>query len=252
VPGLATDHGIDRYRARKALTAFFGTLIRAAFWPGRLRVTGLEHVPRTGAFIFAPNHVSYADPPIAGAAIVRMRYLNYMAKGSLFRIPVLGGVMARVGAFPVEREGTDRAAIRHALELLKDGQALLMFPEGTRAPDETALLPSELGVAYIAARSAAQVIPVGLVGTNRVMPKGLRIPVVIPRRCEVRIGPPVELPMLTGGRVEREALEQAAHAIIRVVAALAGRPDPGVKGTASARWPESVPPEMRVPARARE
>lgn len=252
MPRLAADHGIDRYPPRKALTAFFGGLIRAAFWPGRMRIAGLEHVPRTGAFIFAPNHVSYADPCVAGAAIVRIRYLNYMAKGSLFRIPILGAVMSRVGAFPVERAGTDRAAIRHALELLKDGQALLMFPEGTRAPDESALLPTELGVAYIAARSGAPVIPVGLVGTDRVMPKGLRIPLIIPRTCEVRIGPRVELPMLTGGRVEREALEEAAHAIIRAVATLSGRPDPGVKGTASARWPEAVPPEMRVPPRAQE
>lgn len=211
-----------------AFYSFASFAVRNLFWPNRLRVSGLANIPASGPFIYAPNHVSYADPPVAGCVIAKRRHLNFMAKADLFRIPLLGPLIRVLGAFPVRRGSADRRAIRHAVKLLQDGQALLMFPEGTRAPDESALLPGETGVAYIAALSGAPVIPVGLIGTDRVMPKGT--PFIIPRRCEVRIGQPLALPMLEGGNRSKEALEQATYEIMAAIARLVGRPHPGVKG----------------------
>jgi len=221
--------GVDRYgRLRWAFYCLASFVVRNLFWPNRLRVSGLENVPLTGPFIYAPNHVSYADPPVAGAIIARRRHVNFMAKAGLFKIPVLAPAISALGAFPVRRGAADRRAIRHAVKVLKDGQALMMYPEGTRAPDESALLPGETGVAYIAALSGAPVIPVGLIGTDRIIPKST--PFFIPRRCEVRIGTPLTLPMLEGGNRSKEALEQATHVIMAALAELVGKPHPGVKG----------------------
>jgi len=96
--------GVDRYgRFRWAFYCLASFIVRNLFWPDRLRVIGRENVPLTGSFIYAPNHVSYADPPIAGSVIARRRHVNFMAKAGLFRIPVLGPAIRALGAFPVRR-----------------------------------------------------------------------------------------------------------------------------------------------------
>lgn len=211
----------------RALYAAGCIFLRALWFPGRLRVRGLENVPKTGAFIYAPNHVSYVDPIVAGLALWPHRVINFMAKAELFRIPLFAPLIRAVRAFPVQRGSGDRDAIRHALALLADGQPVLVFPEGTRAPDDSALLPGELGVALLAARSGAPVIPVGLIGTARIIPRGK--PIFVPRTCEVRIGAPLDLPMLRGGSARREQLEAATAAVMSAIAHLTGKPDPGVK-----------------------
>lgn len=217
-----------------------GTLTRAIYFPGRLRVAGLEHIPKAGPFILAANHTSYLDPSTVGSAILYRRRLCYMAHSGLFRVPIFGPIIAAVGAFPVKRGAADRKAIRTAVALLRAGQPVLVFPEGTRSPTDQAHLPSELGAAYLAALSQAPVIPVGVIGTGRVLPRGA----VLLRygRVEVRIGPPVPLPMLQNGKRDKETLEQAAYAIMGAIAELTGLPHPGVAGTPSEVWPEGTGP----------
>ena len=97
----------------------------------RRSVTGSENIPRTGGVIIASNHMSFADPPLVGSSIPG-RPLFFMAKQELFRFPVFGWILKRVHAFPVRRGEQDIKAFRQAIDILKDGNMLLLFPEGTR------------------------------------------------------------------------------------------------------------------------
>jgi len=172
----------------------------------RWEVTGRELVPKSGGVLLIANHSSYADPPIVGAACPRP--VHFMAKAELFRIPVLGWLISRTHAFPVKRGGADMSALRRGIRLLKGGRVLLIFPEGTRSPDGR-MLPLETGAAFVALSAAAQVVPVGTDGADRVLPPGS--PVVRPAKLRVRFGPPVPLKDLRGERVTREAMQAATE-----------------------------------------
>ena len=144
---------------------FFPTIFHLA---GGWRVTGSEHIPRTGPALIAANHISFLDPPTVGAAL-RFRRTYYFAKKELFTNPIFGGLIRRCYAFPVDREGDDKEAFRHAINLLKAGELLTVFPEGGRSPDGT-LQPLGRGAALIAARAGAPIIPCALYGTDEVLP----------------------------------------------------------------------------------
>ncbi len=178
---------------------FFGLI-------NRWEVSGREHVPKRGGVLLIANHTSYADPPIVGAACPRP--VHFMAKAELFRIPVLGWLISRTHAFPVRRGGADMSALRRGIRLLKEGKVLLIFPEGTRSPDGK-MLPLETGAAFVALSAAAQVVPVGIDGADRVLPPGS--PVVRPAKLRVKFGAPVPLDDLRGERVTREAMQGATE-----------------------------------------
>lgn len=145
---------------------FFGPL-------GGLRVRGLENVPSDGPLIVASNHVSFADPPVVSCSMPRA--VHFMAKEELFKPPVFGPLIASLKAFPVSRGAGDKAAIKKALEVLAQGHALLVFPEGTRGDGEE-LLPFQSGVALLAKRSGANVLPFGICGSRKLLPKGKSLP----------------------------------------------------------------------------
>ncbi|MFN3730138.1 MAG: lysophospholipid acyltransferase family protein [Fimbriimonadaceae bacterium] len=140
---------------------FFGSI-------GGLKTIHGERVPKDGPLIVAPNHLSVLDPPAIACAI--QRRLNFMAKEELFR-GIFGRLIASVGAFPVRRGEGDSEAIRRAMAMLESGRAVLIFPEGTRGDGES-LLPLNRGVALMAKRTGAKVLPMGIVGTQRLLPKG--------------------------------------------------------------------------------
>src|SRR5690242_17328773 len=96
----------------------------------RVRVIGIEHVPATGGFILAPSHRSMMDIPLA--AIVTKRRIRFMGKSSLFGVPVLGTLFTWLGGISVERDGTDRKAVRDSVAMLGAGEVLCVYPEGTR------------------------------------------------------------------------------------------------------------------------
>lgn len=171
----------------------------------RWRVTGREQVPRTGGVLIIANHTSYADPPIIGAVFPRP--VHFMAKSELFSFP-LGPIIRRTHAFPVRRGGGDRAALRTAIRILKEGKCLLIFPEGRRSP-EGKLIEFEQGAAFVALASGAHVVPIGIDGADRVLPRHSPLP--RPAKLRVRIGPPVPLSDLTGERVTRDAIATATE-----------------------------------------
>lgn len=131
------------------------------FW--RFRIVGVRNVPKDGPLILACNHTAYLDPPALGAAAPRP--VTYMAKQELFEIPVLGPLITGLGAFPVDRSRGDVAAIKTAIGVLKTGACLGIFPEGTRNPDGTG--KPQMGVALLALRSGATVLPAYVSGTSR-------------------------------------------------------------------------------------
>ena len=96
-------------------------------------MVGADRVPREGRLLLASNHLSVLDPALIGAVLPRE--LDYMAKTELFRIPGFGALIRRLNAHPVDRSGSDSAALRLALRLLGDGRAVLVFPEGTRGAE---------------------------------------------------------------------------------------------------------------------
>lgn len=132
-----------------------------------------ERVPREGAVILAPNHVSFADPPAIGCSCKRS--LRFMAQAELFKPLIFRDIIRKLGSFPVKRGEADSQAIRTALEILGLGQALLVFPEGRRGNGEF-LLPANKGVALLASKSGAQIVPVGICNTNKRLPKGAKFP----------------------------------------------------------------------------
>jgi 1-acyl-sn-glycerol-3-phosphate acyltransferase len=129
----------------------------------RLRPEGVENVPTTGPVMLAPNHLAWADIPLV--AYPMKRRVHYMAKIELFEQPVLGGYITRLGAFPVRRGEGDRESLRVAERLLAEGKLVGVFPEGHRS-DNHALIHAMPGVALIAMRANAPVVPVAIWGSE--------------------------------------------------------------------------------------
>jgi len=134
---------------------------------GGITVIGRENIPSEGAVILAPNHSAHMDPPYL--SMILTRQLRMMAKEELFKVPILGPYIRALGAFPVKRGTADRAALRTAVDLLKQGHVVGIFPEGTRSEDGV-LLPAEKGFALIARQTGAPIVPVAMHGTARVLP----------------------------------------------------------------------------------
>src|SRR3954468_10055627 len=175
---------------------------------GRIELIGTEHVPRDGSFILAPVHRSNID--FALVSLVTKRRMRYMGKDSIFKYKFLNPFFHALGAFPVHRGAADREALRTSIAVVESGQPLVMFPEGTR---QTGSAVQELfdGPAYVAAKTGVPIVPVGIGGSERAMPKGSKF--IHPGKIVVVIGEPLDAPppRESGGtsrRAVRELTEQ--------------------------------------------
>ena len=128
---------------------------------------GVENIPREGPVIIAPNHRSNYDPPLVGSVIPR-KDVFYFAKKGLFVNPLIGTFLSRIHAFPVDTEGIDVGAIKISLRILKEGKALVLFPEGTRSKTGE-FLPAKPGVGYLSIKTGAPVVPTFIRGTHEPM-----------------------------------------------------------------------------------
>ncbi|HRI44268.1 MAG TPA: lysophospholipid acyltransferase family protein [Fimbriimonadaceae bacterium] len=171
---------------------FFGAL-------GGMRSEDSQKVPMEGPVILAPVHFSYLDPMIVSCGTARA--VSFMAKKELFEVFGLGWLIRSLDAFPVERGAGDSAAIRHAIEMLQQGRALILFPEGTRGDGKT-LGPITPGVAMLARRTGAKIVPVGVVGTQVAWPKHQKRP--RRHRTKVIYGDPFTYEEATAGLGEKE------------------------------------------------
>jgi len=185
----------------------------------RPRIEGKENVPRDGAVIFASNHLSFIDS--IAIPVAAPRPVHFLAKSSYFEGTGLSGKLSKtffesIGAIPVRR-GAGQAAL-DALDLqrqlLDEGLAVALYPEGTRSTDGR-LYKGRTGVAFLALQTGAPVVPVGLIGTDKVMPVGAKVP-TLKERVTVKFGTPLDLSPhgpATSGRARRQATDEIMAAI---------------------------------------
>ena len=199
----------------------------------RVEGRGTEHVPAEGPLLIVANHSSVLDPPLVGGMCPRQ--LTFLAKAELFRIPGFGGLIHRLGARPLRREGADPSALRTARRVLAEGKALLVFPEGTRG-EEGRLREAKPGAALLAVQSGATVVPVYVSGSGRAWPRGRRLP--RPAKVVVTFGAPLRFQQATGA--DRKAqYETASRQMMAAIAELRDRTIGGV-GVAGARRPLQI------------
>ncbi len=201
---LDTGAGTTRRRAGVRVPAWVYRLLRVivhlinrAYW--RVEVDGADAVPATGPVILAPVHRSFMD--FIAVSEVTRRKIFYMTKEEMWKSPLLGSFLDGVGAFPVHREGADRLALERAQDVLERGDVLILFPEGTRRAGPVVKDLHE-GAAFLAARTGAPIVPIGIGGTAQAMPKGSKF--VRPVKVHLVVGPPISAPPRSArGRVPR-------------------------------------------------
>ncbi len=192
------------YYPGRALTRFCFNVF------GRMEVTGRENVPPFGPLIVVANHISYNDSPSLAAAMPRP--VTFLGKQDLFEPRAKGWLFHSLRVHPVDRS-LGIGAMRTALNLLERDQAVVIFPEGRRSP-EGALIQGLAGAAYMAMKSQAPVLPVGITGTEKFPHQRMPFPLC---RFQVNIGPAFTPPVLEGGQT-RESANAVLEIIMRRIA----------------------------------
>ncbi len=168
-------------------------------------VTGTENIPTSGPVLIAPIHRSNVD--FAFTIFMTRRKTFFMAKDSLWGVPVLAQLISTMGAFPVKRGTADRESLAFAQQVLEEGQALVLFPEGTRQEGND-VKDLHDGAMFIASRTGAPVVPVGIGHTERAMPRGAKFP--RPVKVSIVIGEPIQ-PPTSETRVTRSQIAAATE-----------------------------------------
>ncbi|EGL17177.1 MULTISPECIES: lysophospholipid acyltransferase family protein [unclassified Paenibacillus] len=167
----------------------------------RIRVIGKDNIPEHGGVLLCSNHISNFDPPLVGIRLKRK--VHFMAKAELFQIPVLGLIISKIGAFPVKRGGVSKETIKGTLNLLRDGNVLGIFPEGSRKNPGV----GKKGAAMFALKSGAAVVPTAIIGDYKVF-----------GRMTVIYGKPLDLtPFSEAGSAD---LEQVTEYIMQEIKTL--------------------------------
>jgi 1-acyl-sn-glycerol-3-phosphate acyltransferase len=195
----------------------------------RPHVTGRENVPLTGPVILASNHLSFIDS--IAIPLLAPRKVSYLAKAEYWQGSGVVGWLSRamftgLGALPVERE-TQRAAqaaLDTALGVLKDGGAFGIYPEGTRSRDGR-LARGKTGVAWLALTAGCPVVPVGVIGTDKVQPIGARWP--RPHRVTITFGEPLAFPEFAGQAAKGRPRREVTDRIMAAIAELSGQEKAG-------------------------
>lgn len=181
-----------------SIVKVFCKLYYALFF--RFKVEGVENVPLTGSAILCSNHISNFDPVTIALAIPRLP--RYMAKKELFKVPVLGWLITKLHAFPVDRSTADMAAFKKAVQVLKGGELVGMFAQGTRVkPGEEKA--AKASVALFAMKGNAPVIPVAIHGNMKPFSK-----------VAITFGEPLTLDEYRGKRLNSEALDEITEIIM--------------------------------------
>ena len=174
---------------------------------------GLENIPKEGGCLIASNHVSLFDPPLVSIAI-SFRHVHFVAKKELFMIPVLGRILAGCGCVWVDRSSKDGSSVNQAIDLLRNGRIVGIFPEGTRSKDGK-LQRGKLGVSVMALKSGVPIVPACVfntyeIGHNHGIPCG--------RRLSVRFGKPI--PVALNERPDPKAMKEVCNQVMSSIAQL--------------------------------
>jgi 1-acyl-sn-glycerol-3-phosphate acyltransferase len=185
----------------------------------RWRVYHPERVPMTGSVILAANHESFLDPPLVGSGL--KREINYLARKSLFRYPVLGSILRKVNAVPVDRDGGGAAGLKAIMDRLHAGGAIILFPEGTRTSDGQ-MQPARSGLGLTVIKSKAPVVPVRVFGTYQAWGRHVRFP--HPHSVAVKYGQPMNFEKLRAEAKDcskarlKEIYQQVTDEVMGVIA----------------------------------
>ncbi|MGC4808605.1 lysophospholipid acyltransferase family protein [Micromonospora sp. DT233] len=195
--------------------------LRLAFRP---TVEGLEHIPETGGAIFAGNHLSVADELFLGTVVPR--HLAFWAKSEYFKGVGPKGALTKfvltgLGAIPVERAGGRAAlsAFDAAIPVLKGGDLVAVYPEGTRSPDGR-LYRGRTGMARLALAAGVPIIPVGMTGTDKAQPIGARVPRPGRAKIHIRFGKPIDF---TGRPDDRASLREMTDEVMAEIQKITGQ-----------------------------
>ncbi|MCM8767298.1 MAG: 1-acyl-sn-glycerol-3-phosphate acyltransferase [Candidatus Omnitrophica bacterium] len=183
------------------LAKFIGFYVYNLFF--LIKVKGKENFPKKGGFIIAANHLSYLDPPTIGYVCPRKLY--YMAKSSLFEIKILSFLVKILGAIPIDRNSKMPLSLKKAIEILKKGEGLVFFPEGTRSKDGLIKEPRP-GIGLIALKSKVPIIPVRLRGTDKALPMNSKF--IRLKKIEVIIGKPLYFDKGSYEEISKKVIEE--------------------------------------------
>jgi len=222
----------SRSTPEKRRAGFFFWFLAALILPlwscmVRYRFTRDSQLPKSGPFILSPNHYSEIDPLVMGAAVWHLgRLPRFMAKASLFRVPVLGWVLRGSGQIPVEREGSTRKGsdnpIGAASELIRREAGVIVYPEGTLTRDP-GLWPmrGKSGAVRLALQTGMPLIPVAHWGTQELMPRyGKRIHPFPRKTIHVAVGQPIDLSVFAGRETEARAITEATALLMAEITKL--------------------------------
>jgi 1-acyl-sn-glycerol-3-phosphate acyltransferase len=177
------------------------------YW--RVEIRGKENVPSSGAYVLAPVHRSNIDTLLAGC--LTHRRIRFMGKDSLWKHRWSGALFTSLGGFPVHRGTPDREALRRCEEAVRGGEPVVLFPEGTRQSGPK-VRPLFEGAAFVAARAAVPVVPVGIGGSEWAMPKGSKK--ILPVKVVMVVGDPIVPPdRPQGSRVSRRSVTELTDAL---------------------------------------
>ena len=193
----------------------------------RLRVEGLEHLPKKGPLLIAANHASHLDIPLLGCTLPRKAF--FVGKSELFQIPVLGRLLRHLGGIPIRRGGMDRRAVREIKERLEEGNYLVYYLEGSRTSNGM-LQRAKAGVGMVAAMTGVPVIPAYIHGTYQILPKGRWFFRLAP--VTITFGVPVDLSRLPGAKGERLSYQAMADQIMDEIVTLSEGAGKGEKTAA--------------------
>lgn len=188
------------YRVFRSLVCWFMQVVT------RMHIDGRDRLPASGAYVLAPVHRSYVDTPIV--ACVSSRRIRFMGKQEIWKYPRLGRLFSALGAFPVNRGSADREALSRCIAVLEAGEPLVLFPEGERK-DGPRIHPLFDGAAFVAARTGVPIVPVGIGGSARVMPRHAKM--IHPKKVHVIIGEPIIVEVGESGRASRRAIAEASE-----------------------------------------
>jgi len=227
-PGEQTDVDVQKRKNTEKTVAF--RVIEALVVPflnviAKLEMHQTAKLPEKGAFILSPNHYSNIDPVIMAWAVWKLgRAPRFLAKASLFRVPVVGYALRRSGQIPVERAGSSRnnAPISAANQLVEHQQGVIVYPEGTltRDPDMWPMR-GKTGAARLALEHDIPLIPAAHWGTQAVLPRYSKKLSLFPRKTiQIVFGDPVDLDDLRGKPVDQKALTEATDRVMTAITAL--------------------------------
>jgi 1-acyl-sn-glycerol-3-phosphate acyltransferase len=220
--------------------AILKPLLRALYG---IKVEGLQNIPRKGAAILAANHVSFLDSFFI-PLVVRWRKVTYLAKADYFKSWKISWFFKMAGQIPIEREGGEKSevALNTAMKVLKEGNLLGIYPEGTRSPNGK-LHRGRTGVARLALAADVPIIPIGLVGTDEVMPKEAKMPRLFGRpKVIVRFGRPLDFSRFADQDRDRFVLRSMTDELMYEIMQLSSQEyvDEYASRTATEPLPESA------------